>query len=413
MKPNYELRVGLFSIIAIILLLYGWGWLKSASLFHKPQLFIARFNDVAGLPKSATININGVRVGNVEGIDLIGKGDVLVHMKITEDKVVVPQGSAITIQTLGLVGAKYIEITLPEIKPGQPEPAPIPQNAIVEGQNPVRVELVMNNVATKIDKIIGSIDSEKASKDFSDTMHNFNAASVKMNKNMDRLGKAADSIAVTSDNFSALATKAQSLTPRASQFLTQGTHTFEQIGILSTEAQGTTRRLNKILENPNMTSDLKETVAQARLTAESINKTIAELNQTLNNKPVRDDILTSLNKLSDSTQNIYKSMEVLNKIAGDQSLRDDLKQVVNNAKETMAKAEELLSEPNFKADVVQTMDKVRVAATNVDIASRQLKQILAKPMPLLRLMFGRPGVVKVEEAQVDSKTASQTPGQSN
>ncbi len=61
-KPNYEYRVGLFAVIALIILFWGWSWLKDFS-FHPPQRFKVQFHDIAGLTKNAPVQVNGVRVG--------------------------------------------------------------------------------------------------------------------------------------------------------------------------------------------------------------------------------------------------------------------------------------------------------------------------------------------------------------
>src|SRR5262249_54452137 len=69
-RPNYEVRVGMFTMFALIILFWGWGWLKSMALFQKTQHFTVQFHDVAGLNKSAPVNINGVRVGIIEDLEL-------------------------------------------------------------------------------------------------------------------------------------------------------------------------------------------------------------------------------------------------------------------------------------------------------------------------------------------------------
>src|SRR5688572_13869082 len=183
-STNYELRVGMFTIIALVLLLWGWGWLKSISLFRQPQRFIVQFHDVAGLNKNATVNINGVRVGVIENIELKAKGQVLVYPRITAANVVVPQGSTMTIQTLGLVGAKYMEITLPETLPGQPPPPALEATDLVIGKDPVRVELVINDVATSISVMIHDLRGAGFQKRLKDSMRNLNEATLKFNRGM-------------------------------------------------------------------------------------------------------------------------------------------------------------------------------------------------------------------------------------
>ena len=123
-QPNYEYRVGLFSVIALIIVFWGWSWLKDISL-RPPQRFDVKFHDIAGLTKNAPVQVNGVRVGTVEKIELRGAGQVLCSLRIPAENTIIPQGSLITIQTLGLVGAKYIEITLPKQGPDEAMPPPI------------------------------------------------------------------------------------------------------------------------------------------------------------------------------------------------------------------------------------------------------------------------------------------------
>ncbi|MCC7529959.1 MAG: MCE family protein, partial [Candidatus Melainabacteria bacterium] len=146
---HFEWRVGFFAFVAFLLLAFGWGWLKSFSM-EAPQRFGVKFSDVAGLANNAPVNLNGVRVGVVEKIDLRGKSDVVAHLKITTKDVPITEGSKVTIQTLGLVGAKYVEINLPEIKEGEAAPAVIPTDSIIEGENPVRTELYLNKIATNV-----------------------------------------------------------------------------------------------------------------------------------------------------------------------------------------------------------------------------------------------------------------------
>ena len=220
-KPNLEIRVGLFFVIAMFMLTIGWSWLKGISIAHPPQRFSVVFSDIAGLNNNAPVNINGVRVGTVEKIellqpDLAGKSPpsdlpkddlsrqsattqeensramVNCQLKINTEAVTIPVGSTITIQTQGLVGAKYIEITLPEYIPGK-EVRAISAGETVRGQDPIRTELVLNRIATKLNDIVTSVGSEEVGVSLADALKHsgeavsaFNQAAKKLDKNMDR-----------------------------------------------------------------------------------------------------------------------------------------------------------------------------------------------------------------------------------
>ncbi len=414
MKPNYEIRVGLFALFALILFVWGWAWLKSFNLLHMPQRFTVRFHDVAGLNNNATVNINGVRVGTAEKVELISKGEVYVHMRITADNVVVTKGSTITIQTLGLVGAKYIEITLPELRPGEPPPPALTESDIVVGEDPVRVELVLNDIATKVSRVFHSVRGEKAGKSLAQALENsgeavkqIREASEKLNKNMDRFTKVADSVESTSNKFGQVADRAQRLEANADAFLKDGSQTFSNVSVLTQDLRGTARKMNRILENPAMSSDLKETARMARETSENVSRAIHELNGTLKDENARHDIMSMLDKVNQSASSIEKSVSQIDKMSADQGLRSDVKEIVNNAREAMGKIDNIVSEPGFKTDIRRTVDKIRTAADDVDYASRQLQNVLDKRAPLLHMMFGRPGHLPKPNDQ--AATASPSP----
>ncbi len=388
--PNYELRVGMFTVIALILLLWGWGWLKNIT-FRPPQRFIVQFHDVAGLNKNATVNINGVRVGIVEDIDLKAKGQVFVHARVTAPNVVVTKGSKFTIQTLGLVGAKYLEVTLPEELPGEPPPPPLQPDEVVIGQDPVRVELVMNDIATSISAVIRSARSDQFQKRWRDTLLNLNQASAKLNKNMDHFTRAADALADGSDQLGEVAERAKPALANAGGFFNQGTRTMRDIDILSTELRGTNQRVNTILEKPINAADLKQTMDRAKEVADQIAVATHEINTTLADPATRKDLITIMDKLSQSTQNVQNSVSTVQGLANDKQLRGELRDniiMVNNA---LSQLGPLLNNPAFQSNLQDTMCKVNKTSQDLDYAARQIQQILGKKHPLLKMMFGQPG----------------------
>ena len=420
-QERFELRVGFFSMGALILLLYGWGWLKSFSPFDPPQVFWVRFHDVSGLSNNATVNVQGVRVGVVDQISFkvpVGLTDapdpdqhaprVYTRVKISGIKVPIPKKSEITIQTLGLVGAKYIEITLPEVM--TPGIENIDPNVIVAGKDPVRVELVINNIAQKINSVAEAISSEEAAA----AVRDLGAAARKMNKTMDRMPAITDSIRRSSDALGATATRfgvsaerADRMTGSADRFFNEGTRALSSVESLAGGLRSTNSKVSKMLDNPDFSHDLKDTVEMAHKTANTIQATINDLSTSSQGKELRQDMLSILGRIQTSTADIKESMTMVNKISGDQGLRADLKDIVHEAKDAMTRANNLLTDPTFKQDLTQTMSKVRTAATEVDASAKQLRQIMGKRAPLLHMLFGKPGAVKNEKIE-ESKKESQS-----
>lgn len=427
MNGRYEVRVGFFTLFALILLLYGWAWLKSFSPLDPPIIFWARFHDVAGLSNNATVNIQGVRSGIVDTISFkLPEGlreepekpegaklpKVYLRIRLGQQKMPIPKTAAVTIQTLGLVGAKYVEITLPEdpYLPKTPDQL-IDPNVVVTGQDPVRLEMAINNIAKKVNRVADAISSDEAA----DSVKNLAQVSAKLNRTMDKIPGVADSIKRASDNIAETSTRFTRTAERttivaesADKFFKEGGSTMISIHTLSENIGGTNTRLRKILENPALTGDIKETFASYQKTAASLSAALSEISSTVKDKEVRTDIITILGKIQTSAENIRASLETVNKLAADNELRSDLKVTVRDAKEALNKAHELLADPTFGADVKGTLSRVQNAACRVDEAAQRLNKMLSKPAPLLQMMFLRPGKLD-QPSKCDPQAAPSIP----
>ncbi|MBX9722483.1 MAG: hypothetical protein K2X81_13880, partial [Candidatus Obscuribacterales bacterium] len=227
------------------------------------------------------------------------------------------------------------------------------------------------------------------------------------------LRKASDSFSVTAGKISRTAEHTEVVADSANRFFNQGRTSLDSVNTLANGLSQTNRKVSKILDNPGMSKDLKETVQLAHKTAQSMQAAISELSVTVKDKDLRSDLLTMLGKIQSSSDDIRHSMQVVNKLADDQGLRADMKSALSDAKDAMSKANTMLSDPGFKLDVTKTMAKVRTAATDVDSAALQLHQILAKRNPLFHMMFGKPGELrdaKTKETLQDGTSVNKNNG---
>src|SRR4028118_1806753 len=65
MKISNEIKVGILSIVAILVLVFGFNFLKGKTLFGKAPTLYAVFNDLGSLEKSNQVRINGLPIGTV------------------------------------------------------------------------------------------------------------------------------------------------------------------------------------------------------------------------------------------------------------------------------------------------------------------------------------------------------------
>ena len=111
MKINNETKIGVMAIVGVVLLVFGFNFLKGKSLFKKESYIYAVYQDVQLLAKSNPVLINGVQVGNIKDID--GGRDmkrIVVTINLTKD-INIPDNS-LGIINPPLLGSASLEIQL-------------------------------------------------------------------------------------------------------------------------------------------------------------------------------------------------------------------------------------------------------------------------------------------------------------
>lgn len=114
MKQNgLELFVGLFMVVGFAAFGYLALQLGEVSFLNPGKTYVvnAEFDNISGVKKGAAIQIAGVVVGQVKRTWL-GE-DELAHVALQIDKnVKVPVDSMASVKSQGIVGDKYIQLTL-------------------------------------------------------------------------------------------------------------------------------------------------------------------------------------------------------------------------------------------------------------------------------------------------------------
>ena len=117
MKYSKEVKTALLAIVAVILLIFGYSFLKGKNLLDSSRTFYAVYEDVEGLSPSSPVTINGLRVGNVTKIGFLDNtGDLIVTFTIDTD-FTFSESSTAQIYGGGLIGGKSLAI-IPEYEKG-------------------------------------------------------------------------------------------------------------------------------------------------------------------------------------------------------------------------------------------------------------------------------------------------------
>ena len=142
-NSRMEITVGVFLVMGFLAL--GWlamqlgevSWLTGA----KSYTLNAEFNNISGVKLGADIQISGVTVGNVRQLRLNEDNLAMVAMQIDKG-VKVPVDSIASVKSQGIIGDKFIQITL-----GGDETAYQPGETIVDTGSAVDLESLISKFA--------------------------------------------------------------------------------------------------------------------------------------------------------------------------------------------------------------------------------------------------------------------------
>jgi len=118
MRFSSSFKVGVLTIVAILILLFTVLWVKGRTISGGARLTV-QFKDINGLRAGSGVQMMGVRIGQVEElVPKINADDSYVDVKfvITEPRVKIPNASMISIQQTGIIGEQFLEITPPAVR---------------------------------------------------------------------------------------------------------------------------------------------------------------------------------------------------------------------------------------------------------------------------------------------------------
>ncbi len=110
MRLSKEVKTGILAIGAILLLIFGYSFLKGTNLLDKNREFFVKYQNVEGLAKSAPVTINGLTVGKIQDITFANdKGGLVVKFTVEND-FDFSKNSVVRIYSAGLIGGKSLGI---------------------------------------------------------------------------------------------------------------------------------------------------------------------------------------------------------------------------------------------------------------------------------------------------------------
>jgi phospholipid/cholesterol/gamma-HCH transport system substrate-binding protein len=249
-----EIEVGLTVLVALAVVLWGVTWLKDMSLQNRVTVWHVRFPQTGGLGASDEVQVNGIRKGAVDRIELQGD-HVLVHLGLATD-VKLSMNSHVAIRNVGLMGEKVIAVDL-----GAPGPPRAPRDTI-EGVYELGIPEVVANMGgtfTAVDRLASELEQlasdMRRSGDLHASLANLREASAQLR---DAARENRKQLRETLANAAAVSRTARELTvDRAEQYrrtldaAERTTHNLEVLSARLDTLRATAQRVGDRLDHGN------------------------------------------------------------------------------------------------------------------------------------------------------------------
>ncbi len=138
-----EIMVGVFLVMGF--LAFGWLALRLGEVpmlsQGKTYTLNAVFSNISGVRSGAEVQIAGVTVGHVRELSLDADNQALISMQL-DRAVKVPTDSMASVKSQGIIGDKYIQITL-----GGDEKMYQPDGTIMDTESSLDIESLVSRFA--------------------------------------------------------------------------------------------------------------------------------------------------------------------------------------------------------------------------------------------------------------------------
>lgn len=263
MKMRNEVKIGLITIVALVLGYIGLNFLKGISLFKAESEYYVRLNNLNGTGVATPVLISGYKIGAVRTVDFSyheGKGYGAVLTLALDPKVRIPHGSTVRIKTNVLSGAALV-IESDQVQSGFYAPGDSLQ-AIEDTTDIMKIatdEIIPSVVQLmpEINRTMQRLNEILASRAIDSTLNSLNATALEaqrmmrqLNSSMRHLPAVMGNVERTSASLAQVGRHAETLRlDSIVRNLNQATHNLAELSQQLRSSEGTA---GKLINDPSL-----------------------------------------------------------------------------------------------------------------------------------------------------------------
>lgn len=289
-KPRNEIKIGLMVVIAIALFILGLNFLRGKGLFSSDQGYSTVFSDIQGLQESAEVRLNGLKIGQVDKIELQQDRKINVHFLLNKE-IKVPRGSVVQLTAADLIsGTKILNLEMSN------DPQMLPENSVIPGKE---AEGILGNLGSQVSPMLETVRHTVVSLDTllntvnniinDDTRKHLNASFASLEIGLNQLSGLASELNKQSGALAGVIRNANSIT---SNFASNNDH----INTTMANLENFSNKLDRAPVQETM-DDLRKAAADLQSLVAKANDSNGSLGLLLNDKRLYNNLSTTLGTL--------------------------------------------------------------------------------------------------------------------
>jgi phospholipid/cholesterol/gamma-HCH transport system substrate-binding protein len=291
MKIKKELKVGAIAVVALVLFVWGYNFLKGSSIFSSEYRLYAPYPNSHGISKSDPVILNGSKIGQVERIRFNPNNDgSLIITLIITSSFPIPDNSIAKIVSTNITGSKGVEIFIGDSKTYLSH-----GNNIRSELDPSMIDMLAKEIMPLKEKVetlveqlnitsqaINEILNEQSRQNIIESLENIKnittmAANQKGNLNaiMSNTKSFTEELKQSAEHFDHIVTNVSKITDDISQAdisgaVTQLQHTVATMDSLLVQIQSDNNTIGKLMTTDSLHNELTRSTEQLRLLLEDI-----------------------------------------------------------------------------------------------------------------------------------------------
>lgn len=203
-QRKIELRVGIIAVVCILILIFGYAWLRNAFLLRTMTRLSIKFESAQGIEVGDKVTVNGMEAGRITDIDQLRDG-ILIKSQI-KLKYPILEGARFIIQDSNLMGGKQLDII------NSASGKQLDTNRILIGENSYGMTALLSTTALtmhQVNQLLTDLRNpdglfEQIKTTFNETQNTFGKVNSTLDDSKENLNKALEQIAVSATRLNEL-----------------------------------------------------------------------------------------------------------------------------------------------------------------------------------------------------------------